>query len=157
MFPIHQQHGKRMRRLSPRRGYALLLVCVFVAIFLAMLGVAWRYVASVLRIEQAIEVRRQCDEGSVSALSVAMQVLESRLYWDGSVAKIKQADNAYRLPSDPPLKCKYYCESASTPAWYSVQFTAQTTDGKQWKVEVAPLTNSATVEQFLPTPNTAPN
>lgn len=148
----------RRRRGFERRGYALLLVSVFIVIFLAMLGVAWRYVASMLRVEQMIDIQRRGDEGSVAAISIGMQVLESRLYWDSTagVAKIKQNDGAYRLPSDAPLRCKYYCTTASSPGWYAVQFTAQATDGTSWKVEASPLDNPASVEQFLPTPNSAP-
>lgn len=70
------------RRHSQRRGYALILVMVFVVLFGAMLGVAWRRVVSALRVENVSEVRRQSDEGSIPVLAQAMKVLETRLIWD---------------------------------------------------------------------------
>lgn len=70
------------RRRSNRRGYALMLVIVFVVLFTAVLGVAWRRVASALRIEHVCEVRKQCDAGSIQVLAHAMRVLETRMVWD---------------------------------------------------------------------------
>lgn len=67
------------RRYFQRRGYALMLVMLFVVLFSAILGVAWQRVASSLRSEHVGEVRKQCDRGSVQALAQAVKVLESRL------------------------------------------------------------------------------
>ena len=67
------------RRQPNRRGYALMLVIVFVVLFSAILGVAWRRVASALRVEHLSEVRKQCDSGSVQVLASAMKLLETSL------------------------------------------------------------------------------
>jgi hypothetical protein len=75
-------------RRSNRRGYALVLVLVFVVLFTAILGVAWRRVASALRIEYASDVRKQCDKGSIQVLAQAMKVLDTRVSWDGSNVKL---------------------------------------------------------------------
>jgi len=65
-----------MRSRSDRRGYALLLVIIFVVLFLAMLGVVWRQTASVLRVEtlRAIQARR--DQGCLLAAVQGIHYLE---------------------------------------------------------------------------------
>jgi hypothetical protein len=53
-------------------------------LFTAILGVAWRRVASALRIEYASDVRKQCDKGSIQVLAQAMKVLDTRVTWDAA-------------------------------------------------------------------------
>jgi hypothetical protein len=83
-----------MRQRSDRRGYALLLVIVFVVLFSAILGVAWRRVASAFRIENAGTVRRLADTRGLQGLADAMNLLESRLEWD-------QANSTFALADAP--------------------------------------------------------
>jgi hypothetical protein len=64
------------RRPSARRGYALLLVIVFLVLFLAMLGIAWRQVASVLRVETVRATQARRDQGCLLAAVKAMHELE---------------------------------------------------------------------------------
>jgi len=113
---------------SNRRGYALMLVLVFVILFGAVLGVAWRRVASALRVERFSDVRRQCDAGSIRVLAQAMQVLETRLRQPGSgAARIDGWDN-----SPPP-----YYQILNTTA-YRIDFTREgNNDGTQWSVSVS--------------------
>ncbi len=60
-----------------RRGFALLLVLVFVVLFLAMLGVAWRQIGAVLRIESARARQMTRDDGSLLAVAKALRLLET--------------------------------------------------------------------------------
>ena len=69
-----------MRNAIPvRRGYAMVIVLMFIVLFLAMLGVVCRELAGALRVESlhAIEVQR--DEGSIQALARALALLETGL------------------------------------------------------------------------------
>jgi hypothetical protein len=84
MHTKSQKTVDMLTRASNRQGYALVLVLIFVVLFTAILGVAWRRVASALRIEHISEVRKQCDKGSIQVLAQAMKVLETRVSWDAS-------------------------------------------------------------------------
>jgi hypothetical protein len=64
------------REPSARRGYALMLVIVFLVLFLAMLGIAWRQVASVLRVETVRAVQTRRDQGCLLAAIQVMHLLE---------------------------------------------------------------------------------
>jgi hypothetical protein len=66
-----------MRRRPNRRGYALMLVCLFVAVFLSLLGVAWRHSSSVVRVATVHVSQIQRDEGSLLVLAQALQLLET--------------------------------------------------------------------------------
>jgi hypothetical protein len=127
------------------RGYALLLVMLFVVLFGAMLGVAWRRVASAIRIEHVCDVRKRCDRGSIQVLAQAMQVLETRLRWNA-------ADNAAEIdlsgtatPNYLPARSAFSCKSRtsyqlsddpSDTRWYKVVFTPAADDGTAWSVSV---------------------
>ena len=66
-------------RPSPRRGYALVQVVVFVVVFLMMLGIAYRQIASVLRVETVRVQQSQRDQGSVVAVACGLTLLETGL------------------------------------------------------------------------------
>jgi hypothetical protein len=125
----------------------MVLVTVFVLLFGAFLGVAWRRVASALRVEHVCEVRRHCDAGSIQVLAQAMQVLETRL---------RLASQGVELAgSDPVTLNSTYNYSVQYPAggsWYTVTFTCTRNDGTQWNVSVvAPPAGSNTYPP-LPSP-----
>jgi hypothetical protein len=67
------------RRLPSRRGYALLMVLMFNVLFLLLLGVAWRRIASVVRVATVRTQQAECDEGSLRVLANAMRLLETGL------------------------------------------------------------------------------
>jgi hypothetical protein len=142
---MNQSTTIRTRRLPERRGYALVLVFVFVVVFLGLLSVAWCHVASALRIERAVEIRRRCDEGSIRVLSLAMEILETRLRWDASygTAGIDVGDGGSLRTSNFSCKTQFYPlnDTASTAGrWYTVTFTPDlsVTNGTKWNVTVAP-------------------
>ena len=116
------------KRLAQRRGYAMMLVMIFVVLFAALLGVAWRRVASTLRVEHSAEVRKQCDQGSLQVMAKAMQTLETRLRWDGSQNKAG-IDGNY----DSPLS---FYDTLNDTGYYKVVFTRESEDGSSWSVSV---------------------
>lgn len=105
------------RKPSTRRGYALMLVLIFVVLFLALLGVAWRGVASALRIEAVHTIQTQRDEGSVQALAQAIHLLETG------------------LPPASPYVCGVTINTSSGPRSYTVTFTLE--EGANWSVRSA--------------------
>jgi hypothetical protein len=113
-----------------RRGYALVMVIVFVVLFTAVLGVAWRQVASALRVEHFSEVRRQCDDGSLRVMAAAMNTLETGLRWDGGVAKINGSSNG-----TVPFK-KSLIDAQGNTKWYTIVFNRDNNDGTNWTVNV---------------------
>lgn len=66
-----------IRRSQNRRGYALVVVLLFNVLFLMLLGVAYRQMASTIRIATVRTEQVQRDEGVVSALARAMRMLET--------------------------------------------------------------------------------
>jgi hypothetical protein len=167
--PLRHQPVSRIRGTTPRRGYALVLVCFFVVLFLALLGVAWRQMASVLRMAslQPIQTignntsifQTQRDPGSVPALALAVQMLETRLCLKTSnnVSYINVASDATQAPGESDLQASYTCiviidratgsrvmdaASAVQPAYYKVAFDYESgyTDGSRWSVAVTPST-----------------
>ena len=131
-----------------RRGYALLLVMVFVVLFGAVLGVAWRRVGSALRIEHISEIRKQCDRGSIQVLAQAMQVLETRLRRNSGtgVAELDVSET-----STPDYRTSFSCQSrtqfdvSDDPdhpdlRWYVIAFTYESTDAEgdqRWSVNIS--------------------
>ncbi|MEN6458374.1 MAG: hypothetical protein ABFC63_05540 [Thermoguttaceae bacterium] len=157
-------------RKSPaeRRGYALMLVMLFVVLFGAMLGVAWRRVASAIRVEHALAVRTHADKGSLQALDLAMRVLETRLRRDSlSVPKIDVAADLTAGSPDlrqSPCRCKVQfdvSEDATSPKWqwYKVVFTrvGDNTDGTSvWSVGVSVAQSGEDLASYIAMPTNPP-
>jgi hypothetical protein len=120
------------------------LVMTFVVFFSAVLGIAWRRVASALRVEHACELRGRCDAGSIQVLAQAMQVLETRLHCVGSGTSWDVSTTSSPDCQPVSLTTKYQFKSRSTyflpgdtaPHWYKITFTPTTSDGSTWKVDV---------------------
>jgi hypothetical protein len=66
-----------IRQLPKRRGYALVAVVLFNVLFLVLLGVAYRQMASAIRTATAHTEQVHRDEGVVCALARAMHMLET--------------------------------------------------------------------------------
>jgi len=71
-------------RNARRRGYALMAVLMFSMLFMLLLGVASRHVASVMRIATVRAGQTDRDQGSTLALAMALKRLESGLPTSGS-------------------------------------------------------------------------
>ena len=93
-----------------------MMVLIFLVLFLALLGVAWRRVASALRIASVRAVQTQRDEGSIPALALAMHLLETG------------------LPPISPYVCGVTLDTSGGPVRYTVTFTAEGATG--WSVHV---------------------
>ncbi len=155
-------------RPSRRRGYALMLVMVFMVLFGAMLGVAWRRVASALRVEHVLAVRTIADLGSIQALDLALRVIETRLRRDGSGAAKIDVSADLTAP-DPtlqasPCQCKVQLNASDDPTqprwqWYKVVFTqdADNPDGSTaWSVGVSVAQPNEDLSGYLPMPQSPP-
>ena len=66
---------RRRQASTPRRGYAVMLVFVFLILLLSVLGTTFRQLASVLRVEAARSRQIVRDEGSVQAAAKALTML----------------------------------------------------------------------------------
>ena len=131
---------------SSRRGTALLLVMLFVVLFSAMLGVAWRRVASAISTEHLSNVRQRCDNGSIQVLAQAMKVLETRLRWSTADSAAELDVSNTSTPNYLPPLSAFSCKSqtsyqlSDSPAdtyWYIVVFTPTAANGTAWSVSVA--------------------
>jgi hypothetical protein len=130
-----------------RRGYALLLVMIFVALFAAVLGVAWRRTASALRIERASELRKRCDQGSLTVLAQAMTVLESRIRANPGGVTLDGATS-----SEVEFKKEYPSGSGQ---WYKISFSRSSTSGtnpSEWTVAVSAISadDAMSIAESLP-------
>ncbi len=128
-------HARRQislkRKRSTRRGFALLLVMIFVVLFLAVLGVAWRRMASALRIASVRTVQTQRDQGSTVAMALAMHLLETG------------------VPPGSPYACGVTIPTSTGLRCYTVTFTAVGETG--WTVDVEVTQPNVTPQ---PMPNT---
>ena len=109
-----------MKRGSPRSGFAMMLVLVFILMFLAMLGVACRRTASALRIESVRALQTQRDEGSLHALARGLALLENG------------------LPPANPYSCAVEIETSRGPRSYTITFTS--VEVGNWTVNSSPTT-----------------
>jgi hypothetical protein len=74
---MHAYRQQTIIRRSPkRRGYALLLVIIFSMMFLTLTGLAWRRMASAIRVFSVRTSRLSQDRGSLQVLAHALQRLE---------------------------------------------------------------------------------
>lgn len=104
----------RQIRHTLRRGYALMLTCIFVILFLAMLGVVWRQTASILRIESLRAVQTRRDQGCLLAAVQGIHYLEQ---------------------TSSPAPAQSYTIDGRT---YTVTFVQDTADTTQWTVRAVP-------------------
>jgi hypothetical protein len=105
-------------RSSPRPGYALMLTLVFVVLFLALLGVAYRQMAAALRTESVRSQQVERDEGSVHALARGLTLLETG------------------LPPSTPYVCGVTIQTSTGPRSFTVTFVSE--GGTNWSVRSTP-------------------
>lgn len=113
------------RKYSPRRGYAMLIVLVFVILFTSMLGVAWRQIGSVLRTETVRVKQMNRDQGSLRAAAAALRMLELSKSTDFP-------DPAPESEYDKQYKYKYPPDDENTN-YYIVSFKRH--DKDTWTVK----------------------
>jgi hypothetical protein len=104
------------KRRPARRGYALMLVMLFVVLFLVMLGVTWRQVASVLRIETVRQSQVRRDRGCLLAVVQGIHFMETT----------------------PPAASPYVWGTTIDGKSFTVTFTQDPGDSTLWTVEAVP-------------------
>ena len=115
-----------MRAPAPqRRAYAMVLVPMFIAMFLAVLSVAFREVAAAIRAVSLQAIHADRDAGSVQAAALAMALLETG------------------LPPKSPYVCVATIVTASGPKSFRVVLTRET--GSTWSVRLAPAAPGETL------------
>lgn len=107
-----------MRTRLPRRGYAMVLVMIFIALMLCMYSVAYRHVAAALRVETARILLTERDEGSVHALARGVALLETG------------------LPPSDPYVCAMIIGTSPNDRSFTVTFASEGADS--WSVSAAP-------------------
>lgn len=107
-----------MTARPPRRGYAMVLVLVFIALMLTFYGVAYRHVAAAVRIETARTLQEQLAEGSVHAIARGLALLETG------------------LPPQDPYICATTIDTSLGGRSFTVTFSSET-DGT-WTVHAGP-------------------
>jgi hypothetical protein len=107
-----------MKTRPPRRGYAMVLVLVFIALMLTFYSVAYRHVAAALRAETVRTLQRQRDEGSIAAVARGLTLLETG------------------LPPSNPYTCATMVGTPLQERSFTVTFTSET-EGV-WLVHAAP-------------------
>ena len=111
-----------MKTRPTRRGYAMVLVLVFIATLLCLYSVAYRHVAAALRIEKARVLQRDRDEGRIHALARGLRLLETGL-----------------PPSDPDPYTRYVTIETSTErSTWIVTFTRESAEENIWLVAAKP-------------------
>jgi hypothetical protein len=130
LLVLREKHIRELSR-SPRRGYALMMVLVFLVLFLAILGVCYRHIAAMLRVESVNQTRTVYDEDCIAALARAMALLESG------------------LPPSNPFVCGATQTTSIGTKTMKVAFSLQE-DGL-WQVRVSPAQSD---EKLPPMPET---
>ena len=131
-----------IRRLPTRCGYALVVVLLFNVLFLMLLGVAYRQMASAIRIATVRTEQIQRDEGVVCALARAMYLLET-----GRPPTITDTNDEYKcyMTFGPgrffKIKFKLKLTDPNVETW-EVTVTAQSTEPSDSGPEV--------VDTYLP-------
>ena len=109
-----------MNARSPRRGYAMVLVLVFIALVLSLFGVSRRHIAAALRVEKGRTCQDDRDQGSLCALARALALLETG------------------LPPSDPYVCAVTIQTPEGERSFTVRFTAESEEDGQWSVRAAP-------------------
>ena len=122
------------RKPSARRGYALVLVIVFLVIFLAMLGTAWRHVASVLRVETVRAVQTRRDQGCLLAAVKGMHILETTA-----------------TPTSPTTVSGLIVDGF-TDYTFTVTFVQDAGDSTKWTVKAVPTPPGVTAANLNDSP-----
>ena len=109
--------SKQCSTRTARRGYAMVVVLVFLALMLSMLAVSQRRLGSVLRVESRF-VDAESRGDRLRAMGRALDVL-----WSG------------RPPTDP-FVCATMIETSAGPQSFTITYDEK--GGKHWRVRVEP-------------------
>ena len=107
-----------MRTRPMRGGYAMVATLIFIVLFTALWGVAYRQTAAALRIESVQVARVQRDQGSTVALARGLALLQTG------------------LPPQSPYVCGVTLNTPAGVQSFTVTFAAQ--GGSNWSVQAGP-------------------
>lgn len=129
MKNIGSRPSRPLKKTSARRGYAIMLVLVFIVLFLSLWSVAYRHTATALRIESGRTLAVQRDEGSLHALARGLALLETG------------------YPPTDPYACGVTIDTSSGPRSLTVTF--ESAGAETWSVSSRPTRSN---ENPLPLP-----
>ena len=66
-----------MSRRSTRRGYAMALVVIFIALVNLFFMLGWKHLTAAIRVQDSFQTAKQRDEGSLVALATGIAQLET--------------------------------------------------------------------------------
>ena len=136
----------KRRRMRPKKGYSLTVVLIFLIMLFALWSAVYRSTSSVLRIETNRVMQQSRDEGAMTALAQALQLLQYAAPHDSTNPSRTQFIYGVNVTT---LSTTGSCVTSS----YTVQFTAMHQQGPiRWQVQVNP--GSYVVP--LPTPGAIP-
>jgi hypothetical protein len=107
-----------MRTGTPRDGFAMLLVVVFLALVLSVYSLSHRHLATVLRVETARVAQQERDEGSLRALAAAVALLETG------------------LPPEDPYVCGVVIDTSAGERSFTITYLSDGAD--EWQVTAVP-------------------
>jgi Tfp pilus assembly protein PilV len=111
----------RRRLPRSRRGYTLMLVVVFLLVVMSMLGMAFRQMASTLRLEEARTRQIDLEQGSVKLAALGLGMLEN-------------------VMASPSFEMQQTYDTSAGPKTYTLTMQRQSVDsgtGKEiWSVTV---------------------
>jgi Tfp pilus assembly protein PilX len=136
----------KSRWIRPSKGYSLTVVLIFLIMLFALWSAVYRSTSGLLRIETNRVMQQSRDEGAMTALAQALQLLQYATPRDST--NPSRTHFIYGV-SVTTLSTSGSCATSS----YTVQFTAMPQQGPyRWQVQVNP--GSYVVP--LPTPGAIP-
>ena len=132
----------RPRQPRPSKGYSLTVVLIFLILLFALWSTVYRSTSSLLRIETNRVLQQSRDEGAMTALAQALQLLQ---YSTPSGLDESQPYSIHLRSQRNYLSSTGSCVAAS----YTVQFTAMPLQGPyRWQVQVTPGSYSRTAARL---------
>lgn len=110
-----------MKRRASRRGYAMVLVLVFIGLVLSCFSLSYRHLGAALRVESADTLLERRNEGSTVALGAGVALLETG------------------VPPTDPYACGVSIETSSGVLSYVVSYAKQSDEPLIWSVESRPM------------------
>jgi Tfp pilus assembly protein PilX len=131
---------------SPKRGYSLTVVLVYLILLFALWSTVFRSTATLLRIETNRVLQQTRDQGAMNALAHALQLLQYSRPSDSSNANRSQFIYGVTVTLEGP-------SGACTTMDYTIEFSPAPQQGpNRWQVQVSQGTCSVP----LPVPGAIP-
>jgi hypothetical protein len=123
-------------RRTPRSGYTLTVVLVFLILLFALWSTVYRTTASLLRIETNRTLQQTRDQGAMNALAQAIQLLQYSAPFDTTNPGRTQFTYGIQVTVTNPAGG---CETSN----FTVEYTPAPAQGTNcWQVQITPGTSS---------------